>query len=213
MSGDPVDLAGEVAHLRLAAELLAHRLRNPLNSVVLVVEVLRRAAGRGDAAALDRALGTLVAEARRMEDLIVGFDQDARGGGSPAGERADLARVLETAAELLRAPARDAGMAVHRREPAASVEVAAPQLPVLRAALAAGLALLTGAAPGGDLKLSLDAGRGGPLLLFAGGGTPPDTASLALARALAERCGARLERTDRTPGLALRFPVDPVEPR
>jgi hypothetical protein len=209
---DAADLAGEAAHLRLAAELLAHRLRNPLNSVVLVAEVLRRAARRGDGPALERSLDTLVAEARRMERLIEGFVQDVRG-APPAGERTDLAQVLDAAAELLRAPARDAGMGLRRQDPAGAVDVTGSPPRILRAALSAGLAMLTSPSPGGELKLSLDAGRGGPLLLFVGGVAPPDAASLALARTLAERCGARLEGPDGARGLALCFPVDPADPR
>ena len=201
-----------MAHLRLGAELLAHRLRNPLNSIVLVVEVLRRAAARGDTAGLGRALDTIVAEAHRIDGLIEAFVQAARG-ASPAAERADLGQVLETAAELLHAPARDAGMRLSREDPAVPVAVPGDPVDVLRAALAAGLALLGRPSPGGELKLSLDAGGDASLLLFAGGATPPDPAGLALARALAARCGADLRRPDGTSGLALRFPPDPADLR
>jgi hypothetical protein len=147
-----------------------------------------------------------------MDGLIEAFVEAARG-ASPAAERADLGQVLGTAAELLYAPARDAGMRLSRDDPGGPVAVRGDPVDVLRAALAAGLALLGRPSPGGELKLSLDAGGDGSLLLFAGGATPPDPASLALARALAARCGADLQRPDGTSGLALRFPADPADRR
>ena len=196
-------------HVRLAAELMAHRLRNPLNSVVLVLELLRRESARAGVQRLEKHLNTIQEEVGRIDGilhryLVVVRTEERR------VETVDLVQVVEMVAELLYPLARDARIRVRQELEVASAPVTGDVVEVTRAVLGPALAGVRASEPGSELKLRLDSDRREHLLLLEAPGSPPDAVQLAVAEDLAARNGGSLVREENGPAMRLvyRFTAD-----
>lgn len=95
------------------ADDLAHEIRNPLNALIINIEVLRRRATAGDTAAVLERLAVLETEARRLHGLVDNLITLLR----PARDDASVVRLgdaLDPVLPLLGPIAGAAGLEVHR---------------------------------------------------------------------------------------------------
>ncbi|MBA2564720.1 MAG: HAMP domain-containing histidine kinase [Gemmatimonadetes bacterium] len=193
-------------HVHLAAELLAHRARNPLNSIVLLLELVRRKGiGAADESAA-RSLETIGSEVERLEVTLEQFlEMIAERDRPPAS--VDLAAVVENVAELLYPPTRDCGVAVARDLRVATARVRGHEVEITRCVLAPSLAALRRSARGGELRYRLDSQGAEHLLLLESAGIPDGSVELTVAEELAVRNGGRLVYDDprRNSRLTFRF--------
>jgi signal transduction histidine kinase len=149
-------------HVRLAAELMAHRVRNPLNSIVLVLELLRRSPGARPEPAKN--LDVIRGEVSRLEGQVQRFvDMTRRRGRRP--EPVNLVSVIESVCELLYAPGRDARVTIRQQLHVPAARVQGDEVELTRALLGPCAEALRAASPGSEVKIKLDS-SGGEHLLF-----------------------------------------------
>lgn len=148
--GDPHVLALEAELIARFADDVAHEVRNPLNALVINIEVLRRRIMSGDAeAALDR-VDVLDREVRRVHDIVEHLITLLRP-PKPAEPTADLGRALDDVLPLLELRA---GALRSRLDPPGPVDVDV-RMPIDRVRfvlLDAGMAALDRAGRDGHLS-------------------------------------------------------------
>lgn len=111
----------QAAGLSAFSRILAHEVRNPLNSLVIHTTLLERVLGRAphDAAAATQALDVVRAEATRLGQLVTDYEAYAAADVSLSLGPVELGDAARAIAE--------------RHQPDADVEVAAPAAAVVRA--------------------------------------------------------------------------------
>jgi signal transduction histidine kinase len=194
-------------HVRLAAELMAHRVRNPLNSIVLVLELIRRdVAGEPE----HRNLDTIQGEVEQLEKRLQKFlDMVRRREHRP--EVVDLVTVVEVVCELLFGPARDARVTVRQQLHVSSARVRGDEVELLRAVLGPCAAALRKSSPGAELKVGLDSDQREHLVFVECPELEPGSIALTVAEELVAGSGGALTYDDpRHPTrLTYRFPAGP----
>lgn len=90
---------------------LAHEIRNPLNSMVVNLELVRRKAASQPDVAVERA-GLVEEAARHVHELVEAL-LDALRPPVSVSNHCDVARVLDSVLPLIRARARKAGVELH----------------------------------------------------------------------------------------------------
>jgi signal transduction histidine kinase len=198
------------------ADDLAHEVRNPLNAVVINLELLRTRARLGDVeAALERA-DIVEAEMRRAHALIESLVRLLR--SDTDGTHADLAAVLDDIVPLIEAAARRRRQTLRVAGTTPALPLACPPADARFALLAAARAVIDAVSTGADIAIEALAGLEDTEVRVAGGppaGPPPHaaaTAATTTADAIARACGgsARLE-ADTTQDVAciVRLPCRP----
>jgi signal transduction histidine kinase len=193
-------------HVQLAAELMAHRVRNPLNSIVLVLELVRRKlAGQPEQ---DKNLDTIQAEVQRLEARVQRFLEMVRRREGKT-EVVDLVSVVETVAELLYGLARDARVTIRQQLQVSAAPVRGDEVDVLRAVLGPSAAAVRESAAGSEVKFRLDSDGRDHLLLVECAGLGPGSIGLTVAEELTTRSGGSLtyDDPDRPSRLTYRFPA------
>jgi signal transduction histidine kinase len=203
-------------HVQLAAELMAHRVRNPLNSIVLVLELLRRESarsGNGTRQALEAHVETIQGEVARLEGTVEGFLEAVRRRERTL-ESVDLAGVVEIASELLYPVAREARVTVRQELHVPRALVQGDRVEIVRALLGPALAALRGSPPGSEMKFRLDSERRDHLLLIESEGLPPGAPEVGVAEELAARNGGSVRVDNSTPPtrLTYRYPAGEETP-
>ncbi|MFN2431634.1 MAG: sensor histidine kinase [Gemmatimonadota bacterium] len=195
-------------HLELAAELLAHRLRNPLNSIVLLVEVLRRERAKSGAGFPEDHLEAIQAEVAKLEATLERYLELVRR-RDRRPEAVDLVGVVETVCELLYPLAREVGLQLRQEVQVRAAIVRADRLEVTRALLGPALAAVRAGGAGDALKVRLDSDRREHLLYVEAAALPAGVAELGVAEDLATRNGGRVALESGPPArLTYRYPVE-----
>jgi signal transduction histidine kinase len=195
-------------HIRLSSELLAHRVRNPLNSIVLVVELLRRAGARTNQPGLEGNLTTIQEEVTKLEAMLERFVEIMRRREHQA-ENMDLVAVIETVSELLYPLARESDIRLRQELQLQTASMWGDPLEVTRAVLVPCLAALRASSPGGEIKLRLDHEPREHVLLLEATGLREDTLELGAAEELVQRNRGALLVEATAPGRVIfRFPAD-----
>jgi two-component system, NtrC family, sensor kinase len=179
---------------------LAHEIKNPLHSMVINLEVLKRRAARvgGEGAEdLQRYAGVLAAELERVNrriDLLLRLSRPGRG-----AEQATPAELVEELMELLQLEARHHHMVLEWEPGERAVRVRIPREPGRQIILNLVLDALESGGPGAHLRIALLQGEHEARLeVGCAGGEPLEAVvprsgeRLAVARTLAERMGGRL---------------------
>ena len=207
-SGEALMLrANKLDLLERLSDGLAHEIKNPLHSMVINLEVLKRRVARADSAdEVQRYIGVLAGELERVNrriELLLRLSRPGRG-----LESATLGELAEELMELIQLEARRQEVEV-RFEPAfIPAPVNVPREPVRQVILDLVLEALDGAAQGGALVIRtardgehaavsvsvLDA-AGAPLPIGDGDEAPGGggVARLPAARSIADAVGGRLE--------------------
>lgn len=198
---DPVRLrVNKLELLERLADDLAHEIKNPLHSMVINLEVLKRRAARVDgegAEDLQRYAGVLAAELERVNrriELLLRLSRPGR-----AAELATLAEVLEELLELLELEGRHHEVPVEYRPGERAVRVRLPRETGRQVILNLVLDALESAGAGARLTITLEQGDAEVRLEVACTGGEPFTASeqtgerMAVVRALAEGLGATVQ--------------------
>jgi signal transduction histidine kinase len=157
---------------RIAADV-GHAVRSPLQSLFINLEVLRR---RVQNDARDEALERTTVienEARRIADLIEAFMIVLRPAPATA-EVFDLDRAIDRIAPLLDVMARERRATFHRTSE--SVLVRAPEETLLYAIARTAAAACDRTPPGGELRLSVDAGSTAVRVVVESSAESPDSA-------------------------------------
>ncbi|HEY7460700.1 MAG TPA: histidine kinase dimerization/phospho-acceptor domain-containing protein [Gemmatimonadota bacterium] len=195
-------------HVRLAAELMAHRFRNPLNAIVLVLELARRKLA-GQAEPLKN-LDTIQSEVQRLEVRLQHFLDMVRRREHRPGT-VDLVSVVESVCELLHAPARDARVTLSQQLGAASALARADEVELLRALLGPCAVAIRESPPGGEVKVRLDSGGRDYQVVVECPGVQPGSVALGVAEELVAKNGGALTYDPRNPvRLVYRFRAEPA---
>lgn len=200
--------------LERVADDLAHEIKNPLHSMVINLEVLRRRVGRIETQAAPELLryveilsGELERVNRRIE-LLLHLVRPGRN-----GDAAVLSDLLEEMLELIELEAARRSVHVEYRPAPAAARVHLPRDPTRQVVLNLVFDALDALVPGGTLALDAREADGALYLVVSaivpnGAPSAPDAARraarLEAARALGQTIGARVETlpTD-SPGLRL----------
>ncbi|HEU0053811.1 MAG TPA: HAMP domain-containing sensor histidine kinase [Longimicrobium sp.] len=204
--GAPEPLALRANKLELLERLaddLAHEIKNPLHSMVINLEVLKRRVAKLEGAGHDdvqRYIGVLAGELERVNrriELLLRLARPGRG-----AESASLAELTEELMELIQLEARHRELAVAYDPGALAARVFAQREAARQVILNLVLEAVERLEGGGTLRLSIGE-RDGRSLLRVGGDGEGAAAVLAealdggermeVARALAERMGGRVE--------------------
>ncbi len=195
-------------HVRLAAELMAHRVRNPLNSIVLVLELIRR--GLAVQPEQEKNLATIRSEVARLEGRLQRFLDMVRRRGHRT-ETVELVSVIESVCELLYGPARDARVTIRQQLQVPSARLRADEVELLRAVLGPCAEAIRESSPGAELKVRLDSNGREHLLLLECAGVSPGSIALTVAEELVTGSGGTLAYDDpqHPTRLTYRFRADP----
>jgi signal transduction histidine kinase len=192
--------ANKLDLLERLADDLAHEIKNPLHSMVINLEVLKRRIARSGAEEqgdLQRYVGVLGTELERVSrriELLLRLARPARG-----SEGATLDELVDELLELIQLEGRRQEVEVrfHPGAPTARVNVSGE--PVRQVILDLALEALEHRGRGGVLLLRTEQGDGRASLVLSGTGEeavpPPGDPGerLSVARILAERIGGTLE--------------------
>ena len=191
--------ANKLDLLERLADDLAHEIKNPLHSMVINLEVLKRRVARvaGESEDLQRYFGVLSGELERVNrriELLLRLSRPGRG-----AETTTLRDLAEELMELVQLEARHREASVDFQPGEGAPRVFVPREPARQVILNLILDALDGAGPGATLRIALDSSDGSArLAVEASGGDPAEApaespARLAVARHLAERMGARVD--------------------
>jgi signal transduction histidine kinase len=191
--------ANKLDLLERLADDLAHEIKNPLHSMVINLEVLKRRVARvaGESEDLQRYFGVLSGELERVNrriELLLRLSRPGRG-----AETTTLRDLAEELMELVQLEARHREASVDFQPGEGAPRVFLPREPARQVILNLILDALDGAGPGATLRIALDSADGSArLAVEAAGGDPAEAPAdspsrLAVARHLAERMGARVD--------------------
>ncbi len=191
--------ANKLDLLERLADDLAHEIKNPLHSMVINLEVLKRRVSRvaGESEDLQRYFGVLSGELERVNrriELLLRLSRPGRG-----AETTTLRDLVEELMELITLEARHREAAVDFQPGDGAPRVFVPREPARQVILNLVLDALDSAGPGATLRIGLDEADGSARLMVESAGgepaeVPPESAArVAVARHLAERMGARVD--------------------
>jgi signal transduction histidine kinase len=197
---DPVRLrVNKLELLERLADDLAHEIKNPLHSMVINLEVLKRRAARvgGDVAEdLQRYAGVLAAELERVNrriELLLRLSRPGR-----VAELATLGELVDELLELLELEGRHHDVAVIFHPGERAIRARLPREVGRQVILNLVLDALESAGAGARLSISLDQGEDGATLEVACSGGEPHPPSelsserMAVVQALADGLGATM---------------------
>jgi C4-dicarboxylate-specific signal transduction histidine kinase len=192
--------ANKLDLLERLADDLAHEIKNPLHSMVINLEVLRRRIARlgsdeqGEVQRYVGVLGTELERVSRRIELLLRLARPTRG-----AEAATLDEMVEELLELLHLEARRNDVEVRFELAAPFARVNVPREPVCQVILDLVLKMLERLGRGGVLRMRTEHRNGEASLVLSGCGPEsvplceePD-GPLSVARLVAERLGGRVE--------------------
>ena len=207
--------ANKLDLLERLADDLAHEIKNPLHSMVINLEVLKRRVARADSAdEVQRYIGVLAGELERVNRRIELLLRLSRPGRGP--ESTTLNELVEELMELIHLEARHADANVDYLPEGAPARVFVPREPCRQAILNLVLEVIDHMERGGTLRIAIEERDGRALLAVADSATAipaiqadPGAARLAAAQALAAVVDGRVEVRDGAgiPQLVLSLPV------
>jgi two-component system NtrC family sensor kinase len=190
--------ANKLDLLERLADDLAHEIKNPLHSMVINLEVLKRRVTRaaGESEELQRYFTVLSGELERVNrriELLLRLSRPGRG-----AETITLRDLTEELMELIQLEARHRETKVDFQPGDGAPRVFIPREPTRQVILNLVLDALDATGPGSTLRIVLDEDEGSALLAveIEGEAAEPPAASaerVAVARHLAERMGARVD--------------------
>lgn len=184
--------ANKLELLERLSDSLAHEIKNPLHSMVINLEVLKRRLGRtttdgADVLRYANVLGEELERVNRRVDLLLRLARPERGGP----EETTLNEVADELMELVVLEAAHRGATVEYTTTGAMVRVRIGRQEGRQIVLGLVLDALEGAAEGDALRLRVHGAEGAAHLVVEGGGVPGGERT-AVAGALAERAGGRV---------------------
>ena len=207
MTLEPPDAADHLLRVRAnkldllerLADDLAHEIKNPLHSMVINLEVLKRKVARaaGESEDLQRYFGVLSGELERVNrriELLLRMSRPGR-----AAESTTLRDLVEELMELIQLEARHREASVDFQPGEGVSRIFVPREPARQVILNMVLDALDSAGPGSTLRVHLDeADDGVRMRVESQGGDPSEDEPgplerVAVARHLAERMGGRVE--------------------
>lgn len=192
--------ANKLGLLERLADGLAHEIKNPLHSMVINLEVLKRRVARADSAdEVQRYIGVLAGELERVNrriELLLRLSRPGRG-----SESATLAELAEELMELIQLEARHHDLRVDYRPDGGMTRVQLRREPARRVVLNLVLEVIDRVERGGTLHLWFAAEGGEARLGVGGSGLDPvdlqaavhGSERVAAAAALAAGLGGRVE--------------------
>jgi signal transduction histidine kinase len=209
--------ANKLDLLERLADDLAHEIKNPLHSMVINLEVLKRRVARADAPEeVQRYIGVLAGELERVNrriELLLRLSRPGRG-----AESTTLNELTEELMELVQLEARHAEAQVQYLPGPGGARVFVPREPTRQVILNLVLEVIDLMPRGGILRISVYQAEGESRLSVsdASGAVSasqanPAATRLAAAAALAEAVGGRFAVQDEDDGPALVFAV-PLTP-
>jgi two-component system NtrC family sensor kinase len=190
--------ANKLDLLERLADDLAHEIKNPLHSMVINLEVLKRRVARavGETDEMQRNFAVLSGEMERVNrriELLLRLSRPGRG-----AETTTLRDLTEELMELIQLEARHREAAVDFRPGDGVTRVFIPREPTRQVILNLVLDALDAVGPGATMSIVLDEADGSAVLSVgaAGAGLEPPAESaerLAVARHLAEKMGGSVE--------------------
>jgi signal transduction histidine kinase len=191
--------ANKLDLLERLADDLAHEIKNPLHSMVINLEVLKRKVARavGESDEMQRYFGVLSGELERVNrriELLLRLSRPGRG-----AETTTLRDLAEELMELIQMEARHREASVDFQPGEGAARVFVPREPARQAILNLVVDALDSAGPGGTLRIALGEEGGSAFIAVecAGGDIidpPADAADrMAVARTLAAGMGGRVE--------------------
>ena len=190
--------ANKLDLLERLADDLAHEIKNPLHSMVINLEVLRRRiarAGVGEQDDVHRYIGVLAGELERVNrriELLLRLSRPGRG-----AQTTTLNELAEELMELVQLEARHHGATVEYDAGPRMVRVHVPREPARQVILNLVLEMIDTLGSGDTLRIGISEDEGGARLRVEGPGLDPAAAGpatrLAVARALAEGIGGRVD--------------------
>ena len=202
---DPIAVrANKLELLERLADALAHEIKNPLHSMVINLEVLKRRLTRaptegGDVLRYAAVLGEELDRVNRRIELLLRLSRPDRGGADDTTLNELVEEVLELVS--LEARHRDATVEYQPGEQLARVRVGRQQ--ARQVILNLVLDALDGLAVGDTLHLEIHAGHDRAVLTISGGASSEGGERLAVATALAEAVGGRVDVDGATRMLSL----------
>ncbi|HEU0012919.1 MAG TPA: histidine kinase dimerization/phospho-acceptor domain-containing protein [Longimicrobium sp.] len=188
--------------LERLADGLAHEIKNPLHSMVINLEVLKRriarlqAQGGDDVLRYAGVLGDELDRVTRRIELLLRLARPDR-----ASDETTLNELAEELMELVQVEARHRDARVEYQPSPVMTRVRVARQPARQVILNLVLDALDALPPGGTLRVGVET-RDGHAVLAVSGGAPADPGAdrLAVAAALAEALGGRVEAegTERT---------------
>jgi signal transduction histidine kinase len=207
--------ANKLDLLERLADDLAHEIKNPLHSMVINLEVLKRRVARADSPdEVQRYIGVLAGELERVNRRIELLLRLSRPGRGP--ESTTLNELTEELMELIQLEARHADAQVEYLPEGAPARVFVPREPTRQAILNLVLEVVDHMAPGGTLRIAIceRAGRARLGVADAGGAVAAIGSDLlaprvAAAAALAASVNGRVEvdEAGAAPLLVLSLPL------
>jgi signal transduction histidine kinase len=207
--------ANKLDLLERLADDLAHEIKNPLHSMVINLEVLKRRVARADSADdVQRYIGVLAGELERVNrriELLLRLSRPGRG-----AESTTLNELAEEVLELIQLEARHCDIQVEYHPEGGMVRIHVPREPSRQVILNLVLEVIDRMERGGTLRIHVDERDGETRLAVADSGTavaglgagdlPP---RLEAARALADGVGGRVEAGEAAgvPALVFALPV------
>jgi hypothetical protein len=192
--------ANKLDLLERLADDLAHEIKNPLHSMVINLEVLKRRVARADSPdEVQRYIGVLSGELERVNrriELLLRLSRPGRG-----AESTTLADLTGELLELVQMEARHADAQLEYDPGAEAARVFVPREPTRQVILNLVLEVIDRMPPGGTLRVTIrqEAGESRLSVGDASGaaadpGEDAPSSRLAAAAALAQSVGGRLER-------------------
>ncbi|HET7462558.1 MAG TPA: histidine kinase dimerization/phospho-acceptor domain-containing protein [Longimicrobium sp.] len=164
--------ANKLGLLERLADGLAHEIKNPLHSMVINLEVLKRRVARADSAEeVQRYIGVLAGELERVNrriELLLRLSRPGRG-----AESATLAELAEELMELIQLEARHHDLRVDYRPDGGMTRVQLRREPARRVVLNLVLEVIDRVERGGTLHLWFAADGGEARLGVGGSGLEP----------------------------------------
>ncbi|HEU4454985.1 MAG TPA: HAMP domain-containing sensor histidine kinase [Longimicrobium sp.] len=202
--------ANKLDLLERLADDLAHEIKNPLHSMVINLEVLKRRVSRAGAEEdVQRYIGVLTGELERVNrriELLLRLSRPGRG-----AEATTLNELTEELMELVQLEARHHELTVDYRPDGRIARVFVSREPTRQVILNLVLETIDRIEAGGTLVVRIDERDGWSRIAVGGGaGEPPDSARIAVARALAADAGGRVEpdgEAEGGPALVFSVPV------
>jgi signal transduction histidine kinase len=192
-AADPLAVrANKLDLLERLSDSLAHEIKNPLHSMVINLEVLRRRLERGEGTReltrYTEVLGEELERVSRRIELLLRLARPERGGV----EETTLQELVEELAELVTLDGRHRDVAVEYRTSGEMARVRVARQAARQLLLDLVLDALDGADPGDRIVIDVRGVEGGARVSVEGGGAP-DPERTAVAVALASAAGGGVE--------------------